>query len=234
MAPSMAPPQTRTNAPGDRAAPGGLPVTGDVGAALDLDEQRLIAQVLAGDEAAVTRLVARHQAAMSSLAAAILGGTANAADAVQEAWLRILSGLRQFAGRSSLKTWILRITANVARTAAAKHSRTDVADLSASEPTVDPARFTAIGAWREPPRPWSDGGEQEDALLRRELLRLVYRELEQLPPGQRAVVRLRDVEELDSAEVSELLGLSDANQRVLLHRGRARLRAALARELGRP
>lgn len=229
----MVPPQTRTPSPAGRLDPGGRPTADGASAALGADERVLIAQVLTGDEAAVTRLVARHQAAMSSVAAAILGGTANAADAVQEAWLRVLAGLRQFEGRSSLKTWILRITANVARTAAVKHSRTDVADLSA-EPTVDPARFTVIGSWREPPRPWSDVGEQEDALLRRELLHLLYREIEQLPPSQRAVVRLRDVEELDSDEVSELLGLSDSNQRVLLHRGRARLRAAIARELGRP
>ena len=211
---------------------GGAPP--DAAAGAPGDEGAFVAQVLSGDEAAVTRLVNHHHAAMTCLAAAILGGSANAPDVVQEAWLRVLGGLPQFEFRSSLKTWILRITANVARTAAAKQSRQEtIADSSALESTVDPARFTAIGSWRDPPRSFGGSGEAEAALLQGELVALLHREIELLPASQRAVVRLRDVEELSSDEVSALLGLSDANQRVLLHRGRARLRAAIERELGR-
>lgn len=216
----------------NRLRVGGAPRGADVRASAD--ECTLVAQVLSGDEAAVTLLVNHHHAAMTCLSAAILGSAANAPDIVQEAWLRVLSGLPQFEFRSSLKTWILRITANVARTAAAKQSRQEVVtDSSVLESTVDPARFTAIGSWRQPPRPFGESGEPEAALLKGELVALLHREIELLPESQRAVVRLRDVEELGSDEVSALLGISDANQRVLLHRGRARLRAAIERELGR-
>lgn len=196
-------------------------------------ERALVAQVLAGEEASVARLVNDHHAAMACVAAAILGSTANAPDIVQEAWLRVLSGLRQFEFRSSLKTWILRVTANVARTAAAKQSRKELlVDGSVLEATVDSARFTAIGSWRDPPRAFGECGEPEAALLNGEFLALLHREIAALPESQRAVVRLRDVEGLDSDEVSALLGISDTNQRVLLHRGRARLRAAIEREFG--
>lgn len=198
----------------------------------------LVAQVVAGDVAAVTSLVARHHAAMTYVAAAILGNPANAADVVQDAWIRILASLSNFECRSSLKTWILRITANVARTTANMQRREEPRlacdDPTSNEATVDPARFMAAGVlWRDPPRHWSDG-EQEVALLEHEARAIVRREIDALPPNQRAVVRLRDVEELSSEDVCEVLQISEANQRVLLHRGRAKLRAAIARELGRP
>jgi RNA polymerase sigma-70 factor (ECF subfamily) len=130
----------------------------------------------------------------------------------------------------------LRVTANVARTALTRQPRTvavGIASHEASgEPTVDAARFSALGRWRDPPQPWH-ASEPEAALLRKELGALLERELANLPPQQRAVVMLRDVEELPSDEICSMLELSDANQRVLLHRGRGRLRAAIERELRR-
>jgi RNA polymerase sigma-70 factor (ECF subfamily) len=199
--------------------------------AADVD-RALVARVVAGAEDAILTLVDRHDAAMSCVAAAILNDASHVPDVVQEAWIRVLSGLGGFAFRSSLKTWILRVTANAARTAAARLGRTIAIGDVEEQPTVDPERFTAIGRWRDPPQPWTTG-EPEAALLRKELAALVQRELEELPPAQRAVVMLRDVEELTSDEICAMLELSEANQRVLLHRGRARLRAAIERELKR-
>ncbi len=202
------------------------------------EARALVARVLAGDAEAVTTLVDRHHAAMTYVAAAILGNPSSAADVVQDAWIRVLGALEQFEFRSSLKTWILRITSNVARTAVHVQLRRETVvaegDTASIEPTVDASRFMLSGVlWREPPHVWS-GGEQEAALLEREMRAIVQREIDALPPNQRAVVRLRDVEELSSEETCELLNLTEANQRVLLHRGRAKLRTAIARELGRP
>ncbi len=216
-----------------------------------LDERALVERILAGDEAAVGTLVDRYHVSMALVAGAILGDPALAKDAVQEAWIRILGGLERFEFRAQLKTWILRITANTARTLASRQPSGVPAGLlvagSLDEdrgPTVDPARFTGIGRWRDPPRPWPDLGRDADradqsidhperALLRKELRALLLREIDGLPPNQRLAILLRDVEELPAGEVCETLGISDANLRVLLHRGRARLRAALAHRLER-
>ncbi len=199
----------------------------------DVDADRaLVTAVIAGAEAAILALIDRHDAPMSCVAAVILNDAADVPDVVQEAWIRVLAGLAAFEFRSSLKTWILRITANVARTALVRLGRTVAIGVVDDGPTVDPERFSAIGRWRDPPQPWHTG-EPEAALLRKELGALVQRELLELPPAQRAVVMLRDVEELTNDEICVMLELSEANQRVLLHRGRARLRAAIERELKR-
>jgi RNA polymerase sigma-70 factor, ECF subfamily len=190
-----------------------------------VDDRALVDKVLAGARDAVIALVDAHDEPMRCVAAAILPDSAHVPDVVQEAWIRVLGGLREFEFRASLKTWILRITANVARTTAGRLGR---APLSMEDlPTVDPERFSSIGRWRDPPRPW----HPEALLLRKELGELLQRELDALPALQRAVVMLRDIEDLPSEEICDMLELSEANQRVLLHRGRARLRAALEREL---
>ena len=199
----------------------------------DAQERDLVARALVGDADAIGALVDRYDHAMGCVAAAILVDRSEVADVVQEAWIRVFGGLHKFEFRASLKTWILRITANAARTTASK------APLRAEEPagpTVDPARFSSIGRWRDPPADWTEHwgtAEPEAALLRQELAALAQRELDALPSTQRAVVTLRDVEGLDSMEICAMLEISETNQRVLLHRGRARVRAAVERELKR-
>jgi RNA polymerase sigma-70 factor, ECF subfamily len=155
--------------------------------------------------------------------------TAAAADeVVAETWLAVIAGLPRFEGRSSLRTWIFGILLNKARTRGVREARS--VPFSALEqdagPTVDPDAFTADGTWRSaPPRLETD---PEQRVLASELRALLFAAIDNLPPRQRTVVVLRDVVGLAPTEVSELLELSEGNQRVLLHRGRARLRAELA------
>jgi RNA polymerase sigma-70 factor, ECF subfamily len=158
-----------------------------------------------------------------------------AEDVVQEAWLGVLNGIDRFEGRSSLKTWILRIVANRARTRGERESRSvPLSSLAADdEPSVDPDRFFPPdhprfpGGWSAPPEPWP-----EDALLAEETLEQVRAAIEKLPPRQQEVIVLRDVEGLDADEVSQALDISPGNQRVLLHRARSKVRGELERYLG--
>ncbi len=203
------------------------------------DDRALVERIRAGDAAAFAQLVDRFYAPMARLAGLILGDAAHVPDALQESWIAILGALPRFEGRASLKTWVLRIVANRTRTLAERLGRRrfvpfDEGEPDADEPGADAGRFSRFGWWRDPPRPWPCAGEAEAALLRKELGGLLLEELEALPPRQRAVVMLRDVEELGADEVCEILGVSEANQRVLLHRGRTRLRAAVENRLGRP
>jgi RNA polymerase sigma-70 factor (ECF subfamily) len=155
---------------------------------------------------------------------------------VQDAWVAVIENLPRFEPRGTLRAWALRIVTNRARTAAVRLGRREQLGWLEDEPpgeehAIDPARFTVIGTWREPPRRWIDG-EPEGALLRKEIRAIVARELELLPAGQRAVVTLRDVEGLSADEAREALGITEANERVLLHRGRSRLRERIERTLG--
>lgn len=200
-------------------------------------EHALFERIQAGDGEALGLLVDRLYPAMVRLAASIVGDAAQARDIVQETWEAVLSGLSNFEGRASLKTWILRIVVYRARTVVSRRQRTESlegldTEAADTEPSVEPTRFAALGWWNEPPRPWG-GAEPEGSLMRKELSDLVLRELEALPAGQRAVVELRDVEGLGSEDVCAVLGITEGNQRVLLHRGRSRIRAALERELAR-
>src|SRR5208282_5106702 len=139
---------------------------------------------------------------------------------VQDTWLALLRGLRGFEGRSSLKTWLFRILVNQARKTGTRENRSvPVAD---PEPAVNPARFDASGSWADPPEHWIEAAEG-----RLEAGKLAHRIrvwIDELPARQREVVLLRDVEGMSSEEVCGVLALSDVNQRVLLHRGRSRLR----------
>ncbi|HEU4539456.1 MAG TPA: sigma factor-like helix-turn-helix DNA-binding protein, partial [Polyangiaceae bacterium] len=135
-------------------------------------------------------------------------------------------------GRSSLKTWLYGIVANKAKALAAREGRLlprswDDEAGAGEGPSLPRSRFTFLGTWAEPPAPWARGDGPEGALLRGELRRELARQLETLPEGQRLVVLLRDVEGYTSEEVRDLLGIGDVNQRVLLHRGRSKLRGAL-------
>ena len=173
-----------------------------------------------GDERAFVALVERYQEPMLRLATSFVPSRAVAEEVVQDTWLAMLRGLGAFEGRSSLKTWLFRILVNRARSAGTHEQRTvPVAD---PEPAVDPARFDASGSWADPPEHWIEAaeGRVEAGKLAGRIRVLI----DELPARQREVVILRDVEELTSEEVCSVLAISDGNQRVLLHRGRSRLR----------
>jgi RNA polymerase sigma-70 factor (ECF subfamily) len=198
------------------------------------DERELIARLRAGDEDAFMELVDRYGPLMLRIAQSYVRSRAVAEDVVQEAWLGVLNGIDRFEGRSSLKTWILRILTNQARTRGAREGRSvPLSALDADgEAAVDPDRFFGTdharipGGWAVPPEPWP-----EDALLAEETLDQVRAAIAQLPPRQQEVIVLRDVEGWDAAEVSDALGLTDGNQRVLLHRARSKVRGDLERYL---
>jgi RNA polymerase sigma-70 factor, ECF subfamily len=189
-----------------------------------VDEGALIERLRAGDEDAFATVVRLHHGALCRLARSFVGSAAIAEEVVQETWLAVVRGVDRFEGRSSLRTWLFHILVNRARTTATRERRAD----SGVEPDAD--RFDGTGVWSSPPVPWAD---QVDNRLAAEQTAALARDLiETLPDAQRQVVVLRDVEGLSATEVVQLLGLSDGNQRVLLHRGRARLRAGLEAKLG--
>jgi RNA polymerase sigma-70 factor (ECF subfamily) len=213
-------------------------VGADPGAGLDVDrEDDLLLEALRrGDEAAFMALVARHGPVMMRIARAYVGSAAVAEEIVQEAWLGVLESLPRFEGRSSLKTWVLRILKNIASRRAGQERRSvpfsalEGDDPEADEPAVAPERFLDpqerwAGHWASAPRRFGD--VPEERLFARETLGAVEGAILALPPSQRAVIGLRDVEGWGAGEVCELLEISEANQRVLLHRARARVRRAL-------
>jgi RNA polymerase sigma-70 factor, ECF subfamily len=180
----------------------------------------LLGRLRSGDERAFVSLVERYQEPMLHLAASFVPSRAVAEEVVQDTWLAMLRGLGGFEGRSSLKTWLFRILVNRARTTGTReHRSVPIAD---PEPVVDPSRFDGSGGWADPPERWIEVAEG-----RMEAGKLACRIrawIDELPARQRAVVLLRDVEGLSSEEVCTVLALSEGNQRVLLHRGRSRLR----------
>ncbi len=199
-------------------------------------EADLIDRLRSGDEAAFVCLVNTYSAPLKRLALAFVSTDAVAEEVVQETWLAVLTGITRFEGRSSVKTWIFKILTNRAKTRAVRERRTinfsELEDpMEPDQPAVDPARFlpaahpTHPGHWASPPGIWS--ASAEDAVLGREAIGVLQRELDRLPRAQRVVVTLRDVHGWPAAEVCDVLGLSEANQRVLLHRGRSRLRGVL-------
>jgi RNA polymerase sigma-70 factor (ECF subfamily) len=196
----------------------------------------LLEALRAGDERAFLALAERYHAAMLRVARLHVRSLASAEDAVQEAWLGVLRGLRSYEGRASLRAWIFAIVVNCARRRGAAESRT--VPLSALEvhgeegPAVPADRFLPDehpswpGHWASPPEAWP-----EERVLAREAALAAKEAIAALPPAQRQVITLRDVEGLDGPEVSSLLGVSEGNQRVLLHRARAKVRAALEERL---
>jgi RNA polymerase sigma-70 factor (ECF subfamily) len=188
----------------------------------------LLRRLRDGDEQAFTALVERYHSSMVRLALSFVSSRAVAEEVTQDTWLAVLNGLGRFEGRSSLRTWVFTILVNRARTTGVREARSvPVADAG---PAVDASRFGPSGGWAAPPEHWIEEAENRiDAAKLSELLRTG---LDGLPPRQREVVLLRDVEQLTSAEVCEVLAISEANQRVLLHRGRSKLRQALETGLG--
>jgi RNA polymerase sigma-70 factor (ECF subfamily) len=194
---------------------------------MDADES-LLELLRDGDEQAFTTLVERYHSSMLRLALSYVPSRAVAEEVVQDTWLAVLRGLGRFEERSSLRTWVFTILVNRARTTGAREARSvPVADAG---PVVDASRFGPSGGWSVPPEHWAEEAESRvDAVKLSGLLR---GGLDGLPGRQREVVVLRDVEGLSSAEVCQVLAISEANQRVLLHRGRSKLRQVLESELG--
>lgn len=146
--------------------------------------------------------------------------------------MALISGIDRFEERSTLKSWLFSVLANIARTKAKRNGRTiSFTDAGYNEPGVDADRFSGDGSWLSPPDKWSEINP-ERILGDRQLLDHALDEVEKLPPGQRAVVTLRDLEGLSSEETCTILELSEGNQRILLHRGRTRIRATIDKLLG--
>jgi len=191
------------------------------------DDHGLLERLRAGDEDAFQALVERHDPAVRRVARTFVRTSTAADEVVQETWLAVIRGLSAFEGRSSLRTWIFRILVNRARTRAVRDARSIPFSALESDdrPTVEPAAFAADGRWiSAPPRLDCD---PESGLLSAELREHLLDAVDDLSPAQRAVITLRDLVGAPPAEVCELLGLTEVNQRVLLHRARARVRAAL-------
>ncbi|MCB9685810.1 MAG: RNA polymerase sigma factor [Alphaproteobacteria bacterium] len=192
-----------------------------------------VAALLAGDADAFGDLVDEHHPTMLRVARWYVSNDQVAEEVTQETWLAILDGLATFEGRSSLKTWMFRILANRARTRAKREGRSvpmSALDGGNDEP-LDADRFDERGFWRTPPERWST--DPESLTADRELASRVMSAIDDLPERQRTVLVLRDVEGWSSEEVRNALDLSETNQRVLLHRARAKVRAAIAPQLER-
>ncbi|MGD9902751.1 MAG: RNA polymerase sigma factor [Vicinamibacterales bacterium] len=201
---------------------------------MDSAEHRHLDALIAGDEAAFEELVATYHHRLFRVARLYVRTDAQAHDVVQETWLAVLRGLRGFERRSSLKTWLFHIAANRARTHAVREGRmVPVSALAPDEGADGEASwFDDRGRWAEPPMAWASS-DPEALLLNGEVRAALTRAIDTLPDGQRAVVVLRDLEGLDAPAACNVLGISETNQRVLLHRGRTKVRAALAEQVGR-
>jgi len=187
----------------------------------------LLARLRDGDEAAFVTLVGRYQGSLLRVARTFVPNDAVAEEVVQDTWMGVVRGIDRFEGRSSFKTWLFRILVNRARTSGVREHRS--VPLDPTEPAVSPDRFDGNGAWAEPVAPWED--DADDRLVAASWSPALRAAVDDLPDRQRDVVVLRDVEGLSSADVCQVLGLSEGNQRVLLHRGRSRLRNVLESEL---
>lgn len=199
--------------------------------ALPQQESALLMALKDGDEAAFITIVEAWGPAMLRLARAHVSTQAIAEEVVQEAWVGILRGLEGFEGRSSLKTWAFRIVSNIAKTRGVKESRSvpfSSASADADEgPAVDPGRFQTKGDrypghWQTPPEPWPEQ-RLEEAETRDAALAAIAR----LPPRQREIITLRDIEGFSAEEACNALDVAETNQRVLLHRARSKVREAL-------
>jgi RNA polymerase sigma-70 factor, ECF subfamily len=198
-------------------------------------DAELVERLRGGDESTFAGLIDAYSAPLLRLALTFVQNQAVAEEVVQETWMAVVTGIGRFEGRSSVKTWLFKILTNKAKTRALRERRTipfsDFAVDNIDEPAVDPYRFLPAdhskwpGHWSSAPQPWSLG--PEGTALDRETLAVLRRALEDLPRAQQVVVALRDVHGWPSADVCAALDLTEANQRVLLHRGRSRLRAVL-------
>jgi len=200
------------------------------------EESALLARLRAGDEAAFLALVDRYAAAMQKIARAYVRDDASAEDVVQEAWLGVLRGLANFEGRSSLRSWIFTIVVNRAKTRGVREARSVPFsalardEVERDDPSVAPDRFAGPegqwpGHWKEDPASW--GERPEERLLSAELRARIDAAVDALPPVQRSVVLMRDVAGQTTADICNVMELTETNVRVLLHRARAKIRRAL-------
>jgi len=201
-----------------------------------LPDSELVAALRRGDETAFAELVDAYSPGLMRMALMFVRDRAVAEEVVQETWLAVLRGIDRFEGRSSLKTWIYRILINTAKTRGQRESRSVPfsAAVRGDEPAVDPDRFLEpgnrfAGGWLLGPSEWQT---PEEELLQGETRMAILDAIERLPDAQRAVITMRDVEGLPAQEVAEMLGISDGNQRVLLHRARSKVRSAIEAYLG--
>ncbi len=197
------------------------------------DETALIAALREGDDVVFARLVDEHTPSLLRVARGYVPSREIAEEVVQETWIALVKGIAKFEGRSSLRTWLFTVMINIAKTRGIRERRdADAAIAAYTGGTVDPARFREAGdEWSGH---WKDGGAPsafpdtpEGSVLGAEFVAIARAELDKLPERQRVVVTLRDMLGFDSGEVCALLDISVANQRVLLHRGRAAVRQAL-------
>jgi RNA polymerase sigma-70 factor (ECF subfamily) len=210
--------------------------------AVELSERDLCAALRRGDESAFSTLVSLYHAPLRRLALSYVRSAAVADEVVQETWLGVIRGIHGFEERASLKTWIFRILTNTAKTRAERESRMvplsalAATDSDSDETAVDPDRFFDQqqarwpGHWASPPARWDELPAEH--LEGRELLDAMKGAIEELPSRQRQVIVLRDIEGWDAEEVCRVLELSEANQRVLLHRARSKVRQALEDQIG--
>jgi RNA polymerase sigma-70 factor, ECF subfamily len=199
------------------------------------DETHLLERLRAGDEQAFAELVDRCHATMLAVAQAHVRSRAVAGEVAQEAWMGVIRGLDRFEGRASLKTWILRIVVDTAKTRGVREAHSlPFASLDPDEPAVDPDRFRGPddrypGGWRVFPADWQQ--LPDDTLNQRDALDVIGSTIASLPPAQRAVIHMRDIEGCSAEEVCAALDVTLENQRVLLHRARSRVRSAMEQHL---
>jgi RNA polymerase sigma-70 factor, ECF subfamily len=189
-------------------------------------DAELVERVRSGDSTAFATLVRRYQPALLRLAVSVVPSRAVAEEAVQDTWLGVVRGIERFEGTSSFKTWLFHILVNRARSAGAKERRTETLPED-DDPLA--GRFERTGAWATPPVPWAEAAD--DRVTAAQLARKVREHLMALPAGQREVVLLHDVEAMPPVEVCSVLGINDGHRRVLLHRGRARVRQLLEADM---
>jgi RNA polymerase sigma-70 factor, ECF subfamily len=188
----------------------------------------LIGRLRAGDEDAFVALAEKYRPVMLSLALDYVPSRAVAEEVVQDTWIGVLRGIGRFEHRSTFRTWLFRIVINRAVSAATRERRSVPVDDM--EPVVSASRFDALGNWAVPPEPWAE--QVEDRMMAAKMAARILAAIGELPPRQREVVTLRDVQGMNSAEVCSALDISEGNQRVLLHRGRSWLRQVIESEFG--
>jgi RNA polymerase sigma-70 factor (ECF subfamily) len=204
---------------------------------IDASEHAVVEALRGGNEAAFMMLVTMYHPALVRLARSFVADDDTAQEVAQETWLAVLRGIDRFEERSSLKTWIFRILVNRARTRGVRDGRSVAFSALPTEtggdgPVVDPSRFAGDGApwpghWLYPPIDWQT--TPEELALGAETRSIILDAIAALPAAQRAVITMRDIDGLSSDEVRAALGVSDANERVLLHRARSKVRAAVER-----